>query len=74
MYRFSAIAAPLEDITKHEKLQWSSDADAAFAQLKNALTTTLVMAILDPSLPFEVMTDASDQAWCSNADESSYYL
>ena len=62
MYKFSAIAAPLTELTKHDKLQWSSEADAAFSKLKEALTTTPVVAIADPSIPFEVMTDASDRA------------
>ena len=62
VYKFSNIAASLTELTKHDKLQWSSKAETAFSKLKEALTTTPVVAIADPSIPFEVMTDASNHA------------
>ncbi|MCO5568990.1 hypothetical protein L7F22_022695 [Adiantum nelumboides] len=62
VHKFSDIAAPLTELTKRDKLQWSSEAEKFFNDLKQALTTTPVLAIADPTQLFDVMTDASDRA------------
>ncbi|MCO5548654.1 hypothetical protein L7F22_002113 [Adiantum nelumboides] len=59
VYKFSNIAAPSTELTKRDKLQWSSEAEESFNDLKQALTTT---PIADPTQPFDVMTDAFDRA------------
>ncbi|MCO5586070.1 hypothetical protein L7F22_040009 [Adiantum nelumboides] len=61
VHKFSDIAAPLTELTKRDKLQWSSEAESFFNDLKQALTTP-VLAIADPTQPFDVMTDAFDRA------------
>ncbi|MCO5579069.1 hypothetical protein L7F22_032921 [Adiantum nelumboides] len=62
VHKFLDIVAPLTELTKRDKLQWSSEAEKSFNDLKQALTTTPVLAIADPTQPFDVMTDASDRA------------
>ncbi|MCO5591329.1 hypothetical protein L7F22_045311 [Adiantum nelumboides] len=61
VHKFSDIAASLTELTKWDKLQWSSEAEKSLNDLKQALTTTPVLAIADPTQPFDVMTDASDR-------------
>ena len=39
--------------------QWTAEADQAFKQLKQALLTTLVLALPDFTLPFIIEADAS---------------
>jgi hypothetical protein len=57
---FSAIAAPITELTKEKvKFEWSSAHQAAFLSLKNAMQTAPVLAISDPKLPYVVHTDAS---------------
>lgn len=59
VYKFSMDC----DILKSTPTFYQTDtASHAFKELKLALTTTLVMAIVDPNLPFEVMTNASNLA------------
>ena len=41
---------------------WTEDCDKAFEDLKKAITTTPVLAINDPELPYVLQTDASDKA------------
>ncbi|MCO5575181.1 hypothetical protein L7F22_028978 [Adiantum nelumboides] len=60
--KFSDIAAPLTELTKRDKLQWPSEAKKSFNDLKQALTTTPLLVITDPTRPFDVMTDDSDCA------------
>jgi transposase InsO family protein len=58
---FASIAAPLHDLTKGERdFCWSTQADKAFATLKNHLCSSPVLALPNFSLPFTVYTDASD--------------
>ena len=41
---------------------WTNDCQISFNKLKNALTTSLIIAVPDWNLPFEIMCDASDFA------------
>ncbi|KAF4080195.1 hypothetical protein AMELA_G00167710 [Ameiurus melas] len=62
---FSAIAAPLSDLTKKGQpdwMKWSAEAEAAFQALKEALTSVPVPRNLDFTLPFTVHADASETA------------
>ena len=57
---FSAIAAPLTELTKDSvKFDWGHQQEAAFRHLKKAIAEGPVLALPDPSLPFVVHTDAS---------------
>jgi transposase InsO family protein len=44
------------------KQEWNDDCEAAFLQLKEALCSHPVLKLPDPSLPYEIMTDASKKA------------
>ena len=60
---FSKIAAPMTHLlSKDNPYVWADEQQAAFKALKMALTTTPVLALPDPDLPFTVITDASDVA------------
>ena len=56
---YSTIAAPLVKATITEPLQWGNEAQAAFDQLKKALSQAPVLALPNFQLPFTVETDAS---------------
>ncbi|KAL6433556.1 hypothetical protein ACFW04_006562 [Cataglyphis niger] len=57
---FSTIAAPLTRLTKKNACwTWEEDESAAFQQLKDALTTTPVLACPDFNRRFFLQTDAS---------------
>ena len=57
---FSAIAAPLTELTKESvKFDWGHQQEASFRRLKKAIAEGPVLTLPDPSLPFVVHTDAS---------------
>jgi hypothetical protein len=57
---FSAIAAPLSDLTKDGiSFAWAEPHEQAFRRLKEAIAQGPVLILPDPSLPFVVHTDAS---------------
>ncbi|GBG91783.1 hypothetical protein CBR_g53672 [Chara braunii] len=57
---FSAVAAPLTNLTKKDTpFLWSLHCHMAFARLKQALTRAPVLKLPDPTLPFVLTTDAS---------------
>ena len=57
---FSAIAAPLTELTKESvKFDWGHQQEAAFRRLKVAIAEEPILILPDPSLPFVVHTDAS---------------
>ena len=60
----SNFASPnLTDLLKKErKWEWDAECQAAFQKLKDAITSELVLRLLNLELPFEVHTDASDKA------------
>ncbi|XP_057195726.1 uncharacterized protein LOC130557734 [Triplophysa rosa] len=60
---FSSIASPLTDLTKKgqpETLVWTAKAEAAFRDLKRALTSSPVLYAPDFGCQFILQTDASD--------------
>ncbi|KAF6214569.1 hypothetical protein GE061_009312 [Apolygus lucorum] len=57
---FSKTAGPLSNLLrKNQRFIWTLDCERAFAELKEKLTTSPVLAMPDYSLPFTVQTDAS---------------
>ncbi|WVZ54351.1 hypothetical protein U9M48_005159 [Paspalum notatum var. saurae] len=56
---YGEIAGPLNDLLKKNGFGWSERADAAFQQLKQALTTAPVLTLLDFHQPFILECDAS---------------
>jgi len=60
LQRFSIIAAPLYELTKKNVMfKWSEQAEKAFNELKEKLTSAPVLMIPDTSQNFIVTTDAS---------------
>jgi hypothetical protein len=60
IFGFAEIAKPLTNLTKTStKFEWTSDCQRAFDRLKWCLTHAPTLALYDPSLPCEVVTDAS---------------
>ncbi|GBG71129.1 hypothetical protein CBR_g8430 [Chara braunii] len=58
--KFSAVAAPLTNLTKKDTpFLWSLHWQLAFTRLKKALTRAPVLKLPDPTLPFILTTDAS---------------
>ncbi|KAJ8402629.1 hypothetical protein AAFF_G00367120 [Aldrovandia affinis] len=58
---FVDIAHPLHQLTeKAQQFQWSPSSQDAFDQLRRALTTAPVLVIPDPSKPFILDTNASN--------------
>jgi hypothetical protein len=62
---FSSLALSLTALTRdtgRQKLQWDTQHQLAFTELKRALQSTPVLALPDPKLPFVVHCDASAYA------------
>lgn len=60
---YSGKALPLTELTKgNVSWQWGDAQQQAFEQLKHALATAPVLALPDPTLPYQVYTDASQFA------------
>ncbi|GBG85780.1 hypothetical protein CBR_g40589 [Chara braunii] len=56
---YSIVAAPLTDLTRLDTpWEWTDRCEAAFRQLKHALTHHEVLKLPDPDKPFVVTTDA----------------
>lgn len=55
---YGQLCRPLHDLLKKDALHWTTKHDNAFAQLKTAMTTCLVLALPDFSQTFVLETDA----------------
>ncbi|XP_019236013.1 PREDICTED: uncharacterized protein LOC109216327 [Nicotiana attenuata] len=56
---YTMIASPLTDLLRHDSYSWTAQAQKAFENLKECLSSTPVLALLDFSQPYQVATDAS---------------
>lgn len=56
---YGKIAAPLTQLLKKDSFLWDEKVQKAFEDLKLAMTTLLVLTILDFKLPFNIEADAS---------------
>jgi hypothetical protein len=63
---FATMAAPLHDLTHHDKIttteRWNVACTTDFEAIKTAMTSALVQALPDITKPFVVYTDASEIA------------
>ncbi|GBG78770.1 hypothetical protein CBR_g27994 [Chara braunii] len=60
---FAGVAKPLTNLLKKdEQMIWTPECEAAFQALKEALTSTPVLARPDPTRPFALYTDWQPQA------------
>ena len=60
---FAAIAKPMTDLAKKDRdFTWSTEEEAAFQKLKEALTSAPILQVFDEDKPHEVWVDASDYA------------
>jgi hypothetical protein len=63
---FATMAAPLHDLTQHDKIKtsehWNESCTTAFEAIKMAMTSALVLALPDITKPFVIYTDASEIA------------
>ena len=60
---FADIARPLHKVCeKNSKFIWTDECQQSFERLKDALTTTPILAYPEPGKPFILDTDASDKA------------
>ena len=61
---FSEMAAPLKDLIKGAQMfKWTTREQAAFEKLKEVVCSQRVLQLPDFTKPFEIHTDASDQAY-----------
>jgi hypothetical protein len=63
---FATMAAPLHDLTQHDKIKtsehWNESCTTAFEAIKTAMTSAPVLTLPDITKPFVVYTDASEIA------------
>jgi hypothetical protein len=56
---YGKIAKPLTELTKKDNFKWGPEADKAFAEMKEIMTSSPVLILPNFELPFEVECDAA---------------
>lgn len=56
---YATLAGPLTDLLKKGQFHWSSEADKAFAALKETMTSMPVLQLPNFTIPFNIETGAS---------------
>jgi len=64
IHGYNSLASPLTALIKKNAFQWSETAQLAFENLKEALSSPPVLALLNFSLPFVVECDVSATRIC----------
>lgn len=59
------MAKPLTTLLKKDSFLWTTEAEQAFKQLKIAMVSPPVLALLNFDVPFIIKTNASGWNWCS---------
>ena len=59
---FSHLMEPILATSRNKPFKWSAEADKAFAKIKERMTKPPFISFSDPSLPYILITDASDTA------------
>lgn len=59
VHRYAQIAEPLTQLLRKDNFKWTPEAQEVFVKLKEAMTATPVLALLDFIIPFIIETDAS---------------
>lgn len=55
---YGAIAKPLTMLLKKDRSEWGKESNEAFQELKRAMSSTLILVVLDFTQPFIIETDA----------------
>ena len=58
---YATIAAPLTDLLGKKKFVWTAEAEEAFGHLKAAIASPLKLSRPDPTRPYVLQTDASQE-------------
>ena len=59
MKGFSKLTSPLTDLTKKDAFKWNEEAEKAFQEMKEVMSSCPILALPDFSKPFVVECDAS---------------
>lgn len=72
--QYASITSPLLDLLKNPQFMWTNTARLVFDNLKRAMTSLLVLALLDFSQTFDITIDASSAAISVVVSQNSHPL